>query len=273
MPGVHDTPPSQDHPRSRGEYKDHRADWPCGRGSSPLSRGILYGRVLALYATRIIPALAGNTAHTPTAGHICQDHPRSRGEYLVHFGLLEVALGSSPLSRGIPSDQGVLFQIMGIIPALAGNTGLTGMSSSLSWDHPRSRGEYAHRAKHYYTFPGSSPLSRGILCHTIGGFPPMGIIPALAGNTRRASHSLCGPRDHPRSRGEYTSVTRTVSGKLGSSPLSRGIHARVLGVRHTARIIPALAGNTPVILRVWVTPSGSSPLSRGILCMGDALPT
>ena len=76
--------------------------------------------------------------------------------------------------------------------------------------------------------------------------------------------------------------------KGGSSPLSRGIRQRhTMGVRHPG-IIPALAGNTPrrpsLPGRSWDHPrsrgeynglagidsyrSGSSPLSRGILCMG-----
>ena len=97
------------------------------------------------------------------------------------------------------------------------------------------------------------------------------------------------PRDHPRSRGEYTLGTSSTFAASGSSPLSRGIRASFGLDTVLARIIPALAGNTsgtpektscasdhprsrgeydgtPVIFGY---DSGSSPLSRGILpCMG-----
>ena len=92
------------------------------------------------------------------------------------------------------------------------------------------------------------------------------------------------PPDHPRSRGEYRG-DRLLSGcGGGSSPLSRGI--RWISYERTgrARIIPALAGNTPHLLHQVKDKrdhprsrgeyggrsprnseaSGSSPLSRGI---------
>ena len=131
---------------------------------------------------------------------------------------------------------------------------------------------------------GSSPLSRGI-----PGAPTMivlviRIIPALAGNTflLRPNHPPRG--DHPRSRGEYTE-SRSANGlQQGSSPLSRGIRRPKPRQNAGARIIPALAGNTPTPrehppgrrdhprsrgeyapAQRGVLPScGSSPLSRGI---------
>ena len=90
--------------------------------------------------------------------------------------------------------------------------------------------------------------------------------------------------DHPRSRGEYP--PEKVDGRevQGSSPLSRGIRFSRPRVLLSARIIPALAGNTVwVVARtgaskdhprsrgeyrltaaVYTSCSGSSPLSRGI---------
>ena len=116
------------------------------------------------------------------------------------------------------------------------------------------------------------------------------IIPALAGNTARG---FCVPRvrkDHPRSRGEYVNVPLVGGQENGSSPLSRGI--QVLGnlPPRVARIIPALAGNTPqspppgrvsedhprsrgeyaALGFQKVGGSGSSPLSRGILSKSSA---
>ena len=193
-------------------------------------------------------------------------------------------LGSSPLSRGIPGSAAGTWGPRGIIPALAGNTlpRLAGLRGH--WDHPRSRGEYAHGKDAAYTAQGSSPLSRGI--RRVGA--PLaflaGIIPALAGNTSCPRRPGRRDRDHPRSRGEYARAPIASPTGQGSSPLSRGIRTCRRSPAAPQRIIPALAGNTsgaaatprrgrdhprsrgeyrPLrALRAACT--GSSPLSRGI---------
>ena len=175
--------------------------------------------------------------------------------------------------------------IVGIIPALAGNT-----ASGPDWrttrsDHPRSRGEYPLARSHAALYAGSSPLSRGIRTVLFRFSIWRWIIPALAGNTSACACLTRSRRDHPRSRGEYTEYSDYALGNQGSSPLSRGILN--LATNHGKRrgIIPALAGNTiPRASRIsphWDHPrsrgeynaessillkrKGSSPLSRGIL--------
>ena len=71
---------------------------------------------------RIIPALAGNTEDLLEAAYGKTDHPRSRGEYSVQIALEAGYRGSSPLSRGILSNEIGGVAPRGIIPALAGNT-------------------------------------------------------------------------------------------------------------------------------------------------------
>ena len=70
------------------------------------------------------------------------------------------------------------------------------------------------------------------------------IIPALAGNTTSGSWGDNVPKDHPRSRGEYSGERVSGIRVDGSSPLSRGIHVRDTDPHRKFRIIPALAGNT-----------------------------
>ena len=90
--------------------------------------------------------------------------------------------------------------------------------------------------------------------------------------------------DHPRSRGEYIAVAIALFGVPGSSPLSRGIPDRGALPFSSPGIIPALAGNTPLLSSRAISPKdhprsrgeygsaeevsalkeGSSPLSRGI---------
>ena len=153
-----------------------------------------------------------------------------------------------------------------------------------SRDHPRSRGEYAVEVGVADDDGGSSPLSRGIRGADSPRHRQRRIIPALAGNTDQSQWTWSTSKDHPRSRGEYATEPGCGVPGFGSSPLSRGILNTLSGAGATARIIPALAGNTfPLHITAyaigdhprsrgeytarWLTlvyPGGSSPLSRGI---------
>ena len=152
-------------------------------GSSPLSRGIL--KLLDRYCPgiRIIPALAGNTRGAEHRRGSGRDHPRSRGEYWLTLLLWRVSLGSSPLSRGIPSIRITDPNGLRIIPALAGNTLALLVARDATEDHPRSRGEYNIPIPLLGAGIGSSPLSRGIRMRVVDRSMISRIIPALAGNT------------------------------------------------------------------------------------------
>ena len=115
------------------------------------------------------------------------------------------------------------------------------------------------------------------------------IIPALAGNTAATGLVVGHDGDHPRSRGEYNIHQVACETAAGSSPLSRGIPSCAGSFVLGRGIIPALAGNTKQPLprvkggsdhprsrgEYWVAESswgrqvGSSPLSRGILVLGN----
>ena len=151
------------------------------------------------------------------------DHPRSRGEYIVACGLGVFVRGSSPLSRGIQPGYRVARSGVGIIPALAGNTGSHMMEVCGQMDHPRSRGEYRIRYLPTAGRLGSSPLSRGIRSSPPPAHRLSRIIPALAGNTNVFGVRDVLDPDHPRSRGEYASRCVVSRYHDGSSPLSRGI--------------------------------------------------
>ena len=195
-------------------------------------------------------------------------------------------VGSSPLSRGIPRTNSSRCTCPRIIPALAGNTRSPGCIRICSRDHPRSRGEYMLPWWKPCWTRGSSPLSRGILCFAGNGCSRGGIIPALAGNTTGYAMLPGRLRDHPRSRGEYYWHTGKNKLCIGSSPLSRGIQTAISMEASCSGIIPALAGNTHLVVvpervaedhprsrgeyrcgaRTMRLAAGSSPLSRGIRC-------
>ena len=114
--------PARDHPRSRGVY-GHRRDRPAaGLGSSPLARG-LPGRGRRHERERgIIPARAGFTENILHFISFRQDHPRSRGVYMVGSGTSTAQIGSSPLARGLPHIKALRTGEVRIIPARAGFT-------------------------------------------------------------------------------------------------------------------------------------------------------
>ena len=91
----------RDHPRSRGVYSCSSARITASAGSSPLARGLPLHSASPDRPERIIPARAGFTRLYPWPLDRSQDHPRSRGVYLVAAGLRHSDRGSSPLARGL----------------------------------------------------------------------------------------------------------------------------------------------------------------------------
>ena len=96
-----------------------------------------------------------------------------------------------------------------------------------------------------------------------------GIIPARAGFTLGPHIRGSRTRDHPRSRGVYTTIRSLFSEFTGSSPLARGLRAEALVHGGDGRIIPARAGFTPTLSGTSSRQGGSSPLARGLLALGD----
>ena len=173
-----------------------------------------------------------------------RDHPRSRGVYLMPYGAPSAAEGSSPLARGLHQSGRAGRGRLGIIPARAGFTDVTGLPLVQARDHPRSRGVYATTSTTVVMPLGSSPLARGLPAARSPPASPAGIIPARAGFTvpcncqlhtrswiipARAgfTHAELGhdqrQQDHPRSRGVYVLNATGSPEPVGSSPLARGL--------------------------------------------------
>ncbi len=131
-----------DHPRSCGEYSSGLYSSSNRIGSSPLMRGILKNSISNIVIVRIIPAHAGNTCRILANIHFWEDHPRSCGEYTIRVGNPGLAVGSSPLMRGIRLNKCEEQVDRRIIPAHAGNTLAKPLYAENIEDHPRSCGEY-----------------------------------------------------------------------------------------------------------------------------------
>ena len=285
------TPPSgprrtrpRDHPRSRGVYRSASGSPRTSWGSSPLARGLPRLHPGIGGDARIIPARAGFTRSRARAPICPQDHPRSRGVYVIVQWFREQDAGSSPLARGLPRPARPASCMTGIIPARAGFTRARRLAGHGREDHPRSRGVYPTGRIRRPRMSGSSPLARGLPSTTTAAHASRRIIPARAGFTLDDDGSACIEADHPRSRGVYTGSPPTSTATGGSSPLARGLPPG--GSRHhaTRRIIPARAGFTTApgcrSPRAWDHPrsrgvyparpgcqspgGGSSPLARGL---------
>ena len=171
------------HPRSRGENSEHNQQPHTERGSSPLTRGKLITKTLLRARFRLIPAHAGKT---PLANdtHIRKwAHPRSRGENARVRRFTVCQSGSSPLTRGKPSNTLKTLSRPRLIPAHAGKTPTCDAVHTLSGAHPRSRGENCCASHCLRVGEGSSPLTRGKLRILVGRARIERLIPAHAGKT------------------------------------------------------------------------------------------
>ena len=212
-------------------------------GSSPLARG-----------------LRGTCTHS---GLWITDHPRSRGVYIVGARPAVGKTGSSPLARGFRSTGAAGTTPARIIPARAGFTARRHRRHRPPSDHPRSRGVYSWSPATCPNAWGSSPLARGLRASLLLIAAIAGIIPARAGFTRRRRPGPRPRQDHPRSRGVYDDGKSVPVVCGGSSPLARGLLARVGRCDDGEGIIPARAGFTTRRTGLGTRP-GDHPRSRGV---------
>ena len=151
-------------------------------------------------------------------------------------------------------------------------------------DHPRLRGEYRWYMTRGKWRIGSPPLAQGIQSAYKSHYIDTRITPACAGNTDADTRADNPHWDHPRLRGEYTSIVPEISQRPGSPPLARGILSNQPVATMVERITPACAGNTAFMASRYrhiqdhprlrgeyqccgITPNlsvGSPPLARGI---------
>ena len=152
--------------------------------------------------------------------------------------------GSSPPTRGARRVCGVGGCGLRLIPAYAGSTTSCFVISSRRPAHPRLRGEHENQRATKSIPLGSSPPTRGALGECDGVPGQGGLIPAYAGSTAIRSLGGASGWAHPRLRGEHGEVSGAANVDRGSSPPTRGAHAR----RHcrccSPGLIPAYAGST-----------------------------
>ena len=113
------------------------------------------------WATRIIPAHAGQTAFAAAGRSATPDHPRACGANCANWVGKIVWCGSSPRMRG-KRDKTLLSVLQErIIPAHAGQTKLSAGVANRETDHPRACGANHRCRTATIRVCGSSPRMRG----------------------------------------------------------------------------------------------------------------
>ena len=156
-------------------------------GSPPHARGKVARQSKACVREGITPACAGKS--------VLREH-QEQGQR-----------GSPPHARGKALLPRLFFQIRRITPACAGKRRLKTHSSSITWDHPRMRGEKKGVQVKRTDEQGSPPHARGKVNGRLLSAVALGITPACAGKSSKFAAFTESPRDHPRMRGEKSFQT------------------------------------------------------------------
>ena len=193
--------------------------------------------------------------------------------------------GLSPLARGTPILEFVIWTPMRFIPAGAGNSSSAFLCAVSKSVYPRWRGELSTIYPPLLNGTGLSPLARGTLPLVSCRPRKNRFIPAGAGNSNSYTDKSSKQTVYPRWRGELGAVFTVHCANLGLSPLARGTHI-LIGIHELRpRFIPAGAGNSfssssiAVVLTVYprwrgellirssysAPLAGLSPLARGTL--------
>ena len=173
------------HPRAGGENKLLPAFFADVRGSSPRWRGKLRRSRRRRGVFGLIPALAGKTQAYSGTSNDDPAHPRAGGENKIASSYSTRASGSSPRWRGKRREGLSPDRIVRLIPALAGKTRLWAFRPKRREAHPRAGGENSRAVASASRAPGSSPRWRGKPWIVVKGTVREGLIPALAGKTRK----------------------------------------------------------------------------------------
>ena len=153
-------------------------------------------------------------------------------------------MGTSPGTPPGLMSRSLHLKHTGRSPTRPGFIGSSSLLGQVLLDHPRSRGVYDMRVKGDNGLIGSSPLARGLPFYIDVTLFHRRIIPARAGFTVPQTCTTIRLRDHPRSRGVYTTILSFLELLTGSSPLARGLLVKAGRIEESTRIIPARAGFT-----------------------------
>ena len=152
--------------------------------------------------------------------------------------------GLSPLARGTPILEFVIWTPMRFIPAGAGNSSSAFLCAVSKSVYPRWRGELSTIYPPLLNGTGLSPLARGTLPLVSCRPRKNRFIPAGAGNSNSYTDKSSKQTVYPRWRGELFSGPAFQPWCRGLSPLARGTLNNLITEPQPQRFIPAGAGNS-----------------------------
>ncbi len=154
--------------------------------------------------------------------------------------------GLSPLARGTPILEFVIWTPMRFIPAGAGNSSSAFLCAVSKSVYPRWRGELSTIYPPLLNGTGLSPLARGTLPLVSCRPRKNRFIPAGAGNSNSYTDKSSKQTVYPRWRGELAVPLHQRVQNPGLSPLARGTRTHQGITRLFSRFIPAGAGNSNI---------------------------
>ena len=130
-------------------------------GSPPHTRGHAVLSSCCLARSGITPAYAGTCCLNQSLRHVCEDHPRIRGDMWKCLCFHTCIFGSPPHTRGHVPVKVRCVTLLGITPAYAGTWRQGSWLPGPRTDHPRIRGDMAARVLASRASYGSPPHTRG----------------------------------------------------------------------------------------------------------------
>ena len=239
------------HPRAGGENPRSHSTRHEQKGSSPRGRGKPALSCRPRGDRRLIPARAGKTSVNGRTACARTAHPRAGGENVVAETKNFSRAGSSPRGRGKRRPSPITTRAARLIPARAGKTSRTSMSSCSAPAHPRAGGENWNHSTTTETAAGSSPRGRGK--------PVM--------STTDSAVTVA----HPRAGGENAIRATVRKSQDGSSPRGRGKLDQLRECFENAGLIPARAGKTQA-RRLTFSLRRAHPRAGGENPVGGAFP-
>ena len=159
--------------------------------------------------------------------------------------------GLSPLARGTPILEFVIWTPMRFIPAGAGNSSSAFLCAVSKSVYPRWRGALSTIYPPLLNGTGLSPLARGTLPLVSCRPRKNRFIPAGAGNSNSYTDKSSKQTVYPRWRGELAVPLHQRVQNPGLSPLARGTRCCLYRTLRESRFIPAGAGNSkPIFTRL-----------------------
>ena len=233
---------SRVYPRACGGTDNKRHERFCKEGLSPRVRGNHPGSDHPVELAGSIPARAGEPRCDARRRGCRRVYPRACGGTTMVAPAAILAAGLSPCVRGNLVPWRVVLQVLGSIPARAGEPAAAKGRAHRLGVYPRACGGTVGLIVALFAVQGLSPRVRGNLDRRRRGDLLYGSIPARAGEPFGPPSTPSRTGVYPRACGGTCLASIAAENSSGLSPRVRGIHESLHHARRRIGSIPARAG-------------------------------